>query len=151
MKGYSFEDSKTREGLRKVKTLSNIIGRWHWLSLKPRILCDSGHNEAGIREILVQLKQLKYNRLHFIFGMVKDKDLSYLLKSLPKDATYYVAKADIPRGLDANVLLELMETFNLKGQAYPSVVTALEAAKNTYQEGDLIFVGGSIFVVAEVI
>jgi dihydrofolate synthase/folylpolyglutamate synthase len=140
-----------REGLKQVKPLTNFIGRWQIIGEYPTILCDSGHNEGGFNITINQLKTLAYNHLHIVFGVVKDKDLSIILKLLPPNATYYFCKANIPRGLEADILTTQAESYNLKGKAYPSVRKALAAAKRKAQPDDLIFVGGSIFVVAEVL
>jgi dihydrofolate synthase/folylpolyglutamate synthase len=140
-----------RAGLGNVKTLTKFIGRWQTIGKNPTILCDSGHNEGGLKLTLNELKQLKYSHLHIVFGMVKDKDPSKVLSLLPTGATYYFCKANIPRGLDAESLKNTANNFNLKGKAYPSVRRALAAAKLKARQDDLIFVGGSIFVVAEVL
>lgn len=151
-----FQESKNletaiRTGLENLKKLANFIGRWEFISLSPRVLCDSAHNEDGIRLALEGIAKLKFDRLHVVFGTVSDKSPSKILKMLPKDASYYFAKANIPRGLEADLLAQQAKGFGLKGKAYRSVRSALAAAKQAAKQNDLIFVGGSIFVVAEVI
>jgi dihydrofolate synthase/folylpolyglutamate synthase len=110
-----------------------------------------GHNEAGIRYILEQLGQEKFNKLHWVFGLVNDKDADSILKLLPADAVYYFCKANIPRGLDADELRKKANAFGLKGTVYPSVKNAFQNALQAAGEDDLVFVGGSTFVVAEVL
>jgi dihydrofolate synthase/folylpolyglutamate synthase len=121
------------------------------LSKRPLTICDVGHNEAGIKEVVRQLSQMKYRRLHIVLGMVNDKDIAGMLSFLPKDARYYFCKASIPRALDANDLKKLAAGIGLRGDTYPSVQSALQAAQSSAEENDLVFAGGSTFVVAEVI
>ncbi|MEM6319321.1 MAG: folylpolyglutamate synthase/dihydrofolate synthase family protein [Bacteroidota bacterium] len=140
-----------QKGFSELKALTYFIGRWQKLGESPTILCDSGHNEAGIDQILRQLSQMTFQQLHVVIGMVNDKDNAKILKKLPASAKYYFVKADIPRGLDAKVLKERAKELGLKGRAYSSVKNGLKAAKISTTDKDLIFIGGSIFVVAEVI
>jgi dihydrofolate synthase / folylpolyglutamate synthase len=148
---FKISEDILRKGLENVKTLTKFIGRWQLIEEKPvPILIDSAHNEGGIEWLIKQLKALTFNQLHIVFGMVKDKDISKILNLLPKNATYYFAKANIPRGLDAAILRGQAATYNLQGKAYSTVRKALSAAKKKAKDGDLIYVGGSIFVVAEV-
>lgn len=138
-------------GLDNLKERTYFIGRWQQIGTSPTILCDSGHNVDGLHTVLEQLKSIEYTQLHFVFGMVKDKDPSKVLSMLPKSAKYYFAKANIPRGLDAKHLKKEAAKHDLIGRAYVSVRNALKAAKRQASARDLIFVGGSIFVVAEVL
>ena len=138
-------------GLGNLKERTYFIGRWQQIGTNPTILCDSGHNVDGLHTVLEQLKGIEYKQLHFVFGMVKDKDPSKVLSMLPKSAKYYFAKANIPRGLDAKHLKKEAAKHYLMGRAYVSVRNALKAAKRQASATDLIFVGGSIFVVAEVL
>ena len=148
---FKINENQLREGLANVKPLTNFIGRWQVIGQNPTILCDSGHNEGGLTYVTQQLKQLTFNHLHIVIGFVRDKDLSKVLKLLPHNATYYFAKADIPRGLDAQILRGMAAEHGLVGKAYYSVKKALTAAKRVAKMDDLIYVGGSIFVVAEVL
>lgn len=132
-----------------IKKLTAYQGRWQWLEEKPDILCDSAHNEAGLQKVLDALRQMNYPRVHIVLGMVFDKRPEKLLKLLPQDAQYYFCKPDIPRGMKAEELQQLADTFGLKGSAWPSVKLALEAARKTAREDELIFIGGSTFTVAE--
>jgi len=150
-KNYSIPNESVYQGFSNVVLNTGLRGRWETLNTNPLILCDTGHNEAGIRYVTEQLAQMTYNTLHFVIGMVSDKDVDSVLKLLPKDAIYYFTKAPIPRALDATVLAELASVYGLKGNSYPTVSIALDAAKKEYRPNDLIFVGGSNFIVAEAI
>ena len=138
-------------GFSQLKLFSNYLGRWEYISYDPKILVDSAHNEDGIRQLVAELKSMTFNRLHFVLGVVKDKTHEKVFNQLPKNATYYFAKAKIPRGMDAKILQMLAAKYGLKGKPYSSIRRALAAAKTSFKEGDLIFVGGSIFTVAEVV
>lgn len=137
------------EGLKQVKKLTGLQGRWQTLSKNPLVICDTGHNEAGITEVVKNIEQTPYHKLHIVFGMVKDKDITKVFSLMPKHADYYFCKPDIERGLDANELLEQGSAFGLSGTAYHSVLEAKNAAIEKALENDLIFIGGSTFVVAE--
>jgi dihydrofolate synthase/folylpolyglutamate synthase len=149
--GYSIPNKIAVKGIAKVITNTTLLGRWQTISKNPFIICDIGHNEAGIKEVIKNLKNEKYKRLHFVIGVVNDKDVSAMLKQLPKKAIYYFTNAKIQRALSANELKELGSNFKLKGDVHSTVKKALLAAKKNYKWGDLIFVGGSNFVVAEAI
>ncbi|MFQ5445427.1 MAG: bifunctional folylpolyglutamate synthase/dihydrofolate synthase [Saprospiraceae bacterium] len=138
-------------GLGNLKQLSHFIGRWEFISHTPKILCDSAHNEEGIRQVVAGLSKLNFRQLHFVLGVVADKSLPTILPLLPSDATYYFAKANIPRGLDAGILQTEAHKYGLQGKAYTSIPRALASAKLRATPDDLIFAGGSIFTVAEVL
>jgi len=148
---FSLQETNIRQGLQDLKQLTRFIGRWQIIGENPTIIADSAHNEGGIRLVLNNLKRLTYKKLHFVMGIVNDKDFNEMFGLLPKEAIYYFAKANIPRGLNAKTLQKQAANFNLKGKTYASVKNALKAAKRNADPADLIFVGGSIFVVAEVI
>jgi dihydrofolate synthase/folylpolyglutamate synthase len=148
---FNLQEAHIRQGLYELKTQTRFIGRWQILQEKPLIIADSAHNEGGIQLIVNNLKTIPCRTLHFVMGVVNDKDFSKLFDLLPKDAIYYFAKADIPRGLPAEVLQQQAAPYGLRGKSYSSVKNALNAAKRRATAEDLIFVGGSIFVVAEVI
>lgn len=148
---FKISETQLKYGLEHLKSLTNFIGRWQVIGQNPTILCDSAHNEGGLKYVTQQFKALKYNQLHIVCGFVKDKDLSKVLKLLPQNATYYFAKANIPRGLDADILRGMAAEYGLKGKSYKSVRRAFMAAKMVAQKDDLIYIGGSIFVVAEVL
>ena len=140
-----------RKGIFNVIENTGFAGRWQILSRIPLTVCDTGHNESGIKEVLYQISQTPHENLHFVFGMVNDKEIETILRILPKDATYYFCNADIPRGLDASELRKQAQRYGLKGDAFDSVKIALKAAQQHATVNDLVFVGGSTFVVAEVV
>lgn len=150
-KGWHITDENIREGVLNVIKNTGLMGRWQVLSQQPRVICDTGHNVDGIKFIVNQLAALQYKQLHFVLGVMNDKDVSGVLELLPKDALYYFCKADVPRGLDAELLQQKAAEFHLKGQVFDSVRAAFEKAKNQACAEDLVFVGGSTFVVAEVV
>jgi len=127
------------------------MGRWQTLSHNPLTIADIGHNPDGIREVLEQIALTRYKKLHFVIGVVNDKDVQTMLSKLPKDAIYYFCKANIPRGLDAGELALKAEEFNLQGNVFNSVKEALNSAQKSAAPDDLVLVGGSAFVVAEVV
>lgn len=148
---YRIEPRNILSGIRKVITNTGLMGRWQTISLNPLTIADIGHNPDGIHEVLEQIALTPHQKLHFVIGVVNDKDVKTMLSKLPKDAIYYFCKADIPRGLDALELLSIAKTFSLKGNSYSSVKDALEAAQQSAGKNDLVMVGGSAFVVAEVV
>jgi dihydrofolate synthase/folylpolyglutamate synthase len=139
------------EALNNTARLTGLRGRWEQIGSKPKIICDTGHNEAGVQMVLDQIKRESYRQLHIVWGMVGDKDISTILRMLPKHAIYYFCKPDIPRGKNAEELGREAVRFGLSGKSYPSVTKALEAARSHTLSDDLIFVGGSTFVVGEAI
>ena len=149
-KKFKINDAHILEGLMLVQEKTGLEGRWQTLQLKPTIICDVGHNEAGIKFILEQLKEYDYTTLRIVIGVVNDKDINSMLDQLPKNAVYYFCQANIPRALDAEELRLQAVDFNLQGKSYISVKEALEYARRESNENDLIFVGGSTFVVAEI-
>lgn len=149
--GCLISSKNIEKGLLNVVENTGLLGRWQLLSTNPKIICDTGHNREGLQYIFSQLQEEAYNKLHFVLGVVNDKDLTNILPLFPKSATYYFCKPNIPRGLDSEDLKIKASKFNLTGKVYTSVLEALEAAKKNAQANDLIFVGGSTFVVAEVV
>lgn len=146
-----FKNLAIRDGINHTLKNTGLKGRWQILNNKPLTICDIAHNPDGITQIVNQLARMNYNKLHFVLGVVNDKDIDEILKLLPGDATYYFCKADIPRGLHAKELKTLANEAALQGETYNSVKLALEAAKQNAHQSDLIFIGGSAFVVAEVV
>ncbi len=151
LQGFEISDDHLRSALSRIKQLTGLHGRWETLSKHPLTICDTGHNPEGIQEVLQNIAGVKFNRLHFVIGVVNDKDISKILAMLPGDAIYYFCKPDIPRGLEAEGLKQKAESFGLNGEVYASVKAALSAAQQNAGENDLVFVGGSTFVVAEVV
>ncbi len=139
------------EAVNNVQEMTGFRGRWQRLSEKPLIICDTGHNTDGIKMTMDQLKSVYYNKLHMVIGFVNDKDINGMLELLPKNAGYYFTKADIPRALNENELRSKALQYSLFGDSYSTVKSAFEAAQAAADKEDLIYVGGSNFVVAEVI
>jgi dihydrofolate synthase/folylpolyglutamate synthase len=148
---FSIKKSKVATAFFNLKSLTNFKGRWQVLQKDPIVLCDSAHNEAGLKLAMNQLKSLKVKELHFVLGMVNDKSIEKMLNFFPKDAHFYFCKPDIPRGLEVEILVQKATELGLTGRAYSSVKNALRAAKKKAGKKDLVYVGGSTFVVAEVI
>lgn len=146
-----FDNFPIRDGINNTIKNTGLKGRWQILNSKPLTICDIAHNPDGITQIVDQLNRMNYNKLHFVLGVVNDKDIDEILKLLPGDATYYFCKADIPRGLDAKELKVLAKEAALEGETYNSVTHALETAQRNALPNDLIFIGGSAFVVAEIV
>jgi dihydrofolate synthase/folylpolyglutamate synthase len=148
--GYRIEETHIREGLQNVNRFTGFKGRWQMLSNNPLTICDTGHNEDGIKQVVEQLLSLQAPRVHVVFGMVQDKDVRKVLQLLPPAFTYYFTQASLPRALPVKELQELAAGFGLQGQAFPEVNAALAAARQAAAPEDVIFVGGSTFVVAEI-
>lgn len=148
---FFIKPETVRAGLINLQERTKFIGRWQVLSKEPLTICDSAHNEAGLRFAMRQLKHTPHRNLHIVLGIVNDKDLDKILPIFPKSAQYYFAKADIPRGLNAHNLQASSAKYDLKGVACYSIENALEQATANAYLDDLIYVGGSIFTVAEVI
>jgi len=149
--GFVITDEHITKALKQVKTLTGLHGRWEVINNQPLTICDTGHNPEGITEVLKNIANVKYQHLHFVIGMVNDKDISKVLAMLPTHATYYFCRPDIPRGLEAESIRQQAANFGLHGEAYPSVKAALQAAQAAATDKDLVFAGGSTFVVAEVV
>lgn len=148
--GWDLPEQAVLEGLEKVVELTDLKGRWQTLSFNPTVICDTGHNEAGFREILYQLETYTFTKLWLVLGMVQDKDVSKVLSMLPKSANFVFCEAKLPRALPADQLAEKAFSLGLKGEVVPDINEALAFARKNAGEDDLIFVGGSTFVVAEI-
>ncbi len=148
--GYRITDEHLAAGLRNTTGLTGLKGRWQRLDVKPLMICDTGHNEAGIKEILNQIDEIKFTKLRWVLGMVKDKDISAILQLLPKDAEYYFCQASIPRAMPANELKERARVAGLNGIVVHDVNKAIAQARASSSPNDLIMIGGSTFVVAEI-
>ncbi len=149
--GFKISEEHIFSALKNVKGLTGLMGRWQKINDHPLTICDTGHNADGIKLVVKQLQQTPHRQLHIVIGMVSDKDVSSVLSLLPEQAIYYFCQPIIPRAMDANELKAAAEKFSLKGNAFSSVKEALQQAQSQAQEDDLIFVGGSTFVVAEVV
>jgi len=148
-KGWSIPADALSTGVREVVQLTGLKGRWQILAQHPLTICDTGHNESGIRQITEQLGQLQHRQLHIVMGTVNDKDLRKILSLLPPKAAYYFCQANIPRALEAAQLAEQAAAFGLQGTVIPDVNAALAEARRRATADDVIFIGGSTFVVAE--
>lgn len=147
--GFVISDENIKDGLKQVVKLTGLSGRWQTLNEKPLVICDTGHNEDGIKEVLKNIEATPHKNLHMVIGMVNDKEVTKVLSLLPKTATYYFTKASIPRALNENELATQAKALGLKGETFETVKAAIEAAKKKAKTNDLIFVGGSTFVVAD--
>ena len=147
----SISEEAIKNGFLNVIKNTNLQGRWQQLGENPTIICDTAHNAHGLKIVLQQLKNQKYERLHIVLGVVNDKNLAEILPLFPQKALYYFSKPNIPRGLDAEILKEKAATFNLKGETYLSVSNAYQNAKKNAKSNDFIYVGGSTFVVSEIL
>ncbi len=149
--GFKISKSELKRGLLNVVKNTGLQGRWQVLETQPKIVCDTAHNKEGLTYVMQQLKTEAFKNLHIIFGVVNDKDLSSIIPLLPQKATYYFCKPDVQRGLDAKILKATFAENQLIGNSYSSVKDALNSAKSKAIKDDLIYVGGSTFVVAEII
>jgi dihydrofolate synthase / folylpolyglutamate synthase len=145
------DENTVCNGLRKVIANTGLMGRWQILAQNPMIICDTGHNYAGILEVINNLNDQKFNDLHIVLGFVKDKEVDKILKLFPKNAQYYFCNANIPRALPVDDLADLASQTDLKGNKYESVSEAFNQAKKQAQKQDLIFIGGSTFIVADLL
>lgn len=147
--GYDIPREAVYKGFANVITITGLMGRWQQLQSSPKIICDIAHNAHGLRYIAEQLRSEKFDRLHIVFGMVNDKDVKSVLALLPEDALYYFTKASVERALNEKMLAQQAAGFGLHGATYDSVSSAVTAAKENADKNDLIFIGGSSFIVAD--
>ncbi len=150
-KGWKITEEHLHTALKQTKQINGLHGRWEVVHHNPTLVLDVGHNEDGMKQVAAQLEKSKYNQLHLIIGMVKDKDISSVLSLLPKDATYYFTKAHIPRALPETDLQTKALAFDLKGETFADVNEAIKVALQNASADDLILVCGSVFLVGEVI
>jgi dihydrofolate synthase / folylpolyglutamate synthase len=148
---FDISETHIEKGIEKVMGNTGLSGRWQILNKNPLVICDTGHNKEGISIVLRQLGSLNASRIHFVIGFVNDKDLSLVLPLFPSDASYYFTKAAVPRALDQNLLMAKAAEYGLRGDAYENISDAYRAARVMAASDDIIFIGGSTFVVAEVI
>ena len=150
-KGFEISSSVLKDGLANVVGLTGLLGRWQIVGNNPLIVCDTGHNEDGIKALVKQINNTAYKNLHIVFGTVGDKNPDQVLALLPKNAQYYFVRADIERALNENKLKARATAFGLRGESFVSVKEGFAKALETAQKQDMIFVGGSTFVVAEIL
>ena len=148
---FNLPQKAVERGLLNVRNNTGLRGRWEIIKENPRVIADTAHNVAGIKEVLKQLQKEKFENLHIILSMVNDKDIENILALFPQKAHYYFSKARIPRGLDAQILMEKAKLQGLQGKTYPDLQAAYKEALRNASPEDLIFIGGSTFTVAEII
>lgn len=148
---YQITEENIQSGLLNVVSNTGLMGRWQVLREYPKVICDTAHNKEGLSYVLNQLAGERYNKLHLVIGFVADKDVESVLQLFPREAVYYFCKPNIPRGLNAGELQAKAIKIGLRGNVYESVKQAFETALNFAKKDDLVFVGGSTFVVAEII
>lgn len=148
---FVLSEENVTEGIRKVVSNTGLYGRWQVLGTSPLTVCDTGHNKEGLVYVLDQIRRTPKSVLHIILGFVNDKDLGSVLPLFPPDALYYFTKASVPRALNEEILKSEAAKFGLSGKSFPDVKTAFNCARNIANQSDLIFIGGSTFVVAEVV
>lgn len=148
-KVFKITDQNILRGIRNVVKNTGLKGRWQILNTAPLTICDTGHNKEGLEYVIAQLIRIQKKALHFVIGFVNDKDLSSVLPLFPKEAEYYFTKASVPRALDESILKKSAADFGLSGDSFPDVRSAVEAAKNNAADDDIIFIGGSTFIVAD--
>ena len=151
LKGFIVSENQLHKGLLNVVKNTNLKGRWQILQVAPRVICDTAHNKEGLYYVMHQLASLPAKKLHIVLGVVTDKKLEEILPLFPQDASYYFCKPNIPRGLDEQVLQSKANHFGLLGSTYNSVNEAYLAAISNAEKEDVVFVGGSTFVVGEVV
>lgn len=148
--GYNISNHAIEKGFLDFPNLWGLKGRWQQIGESPKVICDTGHNEAGVKLLRERLDEYDSSNVHIVWGMASDKDVSEILRLLPQEAKYYFCQASIPRAMDAVDLLKKSKEFDLKGVAEPDVNNAISRAKKSALKDDLIIVGGSTFVVAEI-
>jgi dihydrofolate synthase/folylpolyglutamate synthase len=150
-KHFNISDEAIKLGLLNVVINTGLLGRWQQLGEQPTIICDTAHNKDGFKIVMNQINNLKFDKLHFVLGVVNDKDLASILPLFPKNAFYYFCKPNVIRGLNAADLKEVALSFGLTGVLCSSVTEAYGLAKSKATTNDLIYIGGSTFVVAEIV
>lgn len=148
---FNISPQDISNGFLNVVKNTGLLGRWQTLQENPKVICDTAHNKHGLEIVLEEIQKEKYNQLHIVLGAVNDKDLDSVLPLFPQQAKYYFCKPNVPRGLQTDILQQKAMAFSLNGKKYSSVKNALKSAKRNAATNDLIFVGGSTFVVAEVV
>ena len=150
-KGFKISEASIENGLKKVVANTGLLGRWQILQDNPKIIADTAHNREGLSYTMNQLGKLTYDKLHIVLGVVSDKELDTIIDLFPLRATYYLSKPNVQRGLDATTLCDYFKQKKFKGKSFNSVAQAFYEAKKNASKTDLIYVGGSTFVVAEII
>ena len=149
--GYDISEKAVREGFSRVCQLTGLMGRWQQLNDSPRLICDTGHNIGGFQYLIPQILAQPCRKLRIVFGMVNDKDIDAVLALMPKHAIYYFTKASVARALPSHELQSIAAKYALHGNTYPSVTEATQAALAHADKDDFIYVGGSSFIVADLL
>ena len=147
---YKINDSHIKTGLSNVSNNTGLQGRWQVLQRKPMIICDTAHNEAALREVISQLMDMEYSNLHFIIGFSNDKNLKKISKIFPEDSKYYFVQSKVGRARDAKEVRDIFKLNNRCGDYYKSIENTVKYVKGVSKENDIIFIGGSTFVVSEI-
>ena len=150
-KEFKIFQEDIKSGLLQVVKNTGLQGRWQQLGDSPKVICDTAHNKNGLEIVMYQIQKEKFDTLHIVLGVVNDKDLDEVLPLFPKNAIYYFCKPNIPRGLDAAILYQKATTFGLHGEVFNSVSEAYKKALQIASKSDFIYIGGSTFVVAEIL
>ncbi len=148
---FEITDDEVKKGLLNVVKRTGLLGRWQQIHSNPKVICDTAHNSHGLKIVLNQIQKEKFNNLHFVLGVVNDKDLEDILPLFPKNAKYFFSKPNVPRGLDATILKESAKVYGLIGDVYNSISEAYKEALSVSSKNDFIYIGGSTFVVAEIV
>lgn len=149
--GWEIAEEDLLRGLANARKMTGLMGRWQVLGYNPLLICDTAHNAEGMKEVVQQMRQTPFEKLHIVLGLVKDKNPENLLALLPSDAEYYFSRADIPRAMEEKDLARIAAEFGLTGSTFSSVSKAFDAACSQAGKNDMVFVGGSTFVVAEIL
>ena len=149
--GLNISDQAIKEGFAHVCEISGLMGRWMTVGTNPMVICDTGHNTGGFAYISAQLHAVKCTALRIVIGFVSDKDVSHVLAMLPRDATYYFAQASVPRAMDCHTLATLAEKAGLTGRSFSTVAEAYDTAIKESATSDFVYVGGSTFIVADLL
>ncbi len=147
--GYAIGQEHVLAGFGKVCELTGLRGRWQQVATAPTVICDTGHNAGGMSYVAEQLNRAQAGKIHTVIGMVNDKDVRSILRLLPRHASYYFTKASVRRSLDEHILQNLAREAGLHGTTYPDVKSAFRAAWQSAARNDLVFIGGSTFIVAD--
>jgi dihydrofolate synthase/folylpolyglutamate synthase len=149
--GFAIAENQIKNGLINVIKNTNLQGRWQQLHTQPTVICDTAHNYDGLKITMQQIKNQEYKQLHLVLGFVNDKDLNKIMPLFPKNAIYYLCKPNIPRGLDEKIAQEKFKEYDIISNTYKSVAEAYQNALKNANTDDFIYIGGSTFVVAEVL
>ena len=147
---YKINDSHIKTGLNNVSNNTGLQGRWQVIQRKPMIICDTAHNEAALGEVISQLMDMEYSDLHFIIGFSNDKNLKKISKIFPEDSKYYFVQSKVGRARDAKEVRDIFKLNNRCGDYYKSIENTINYVKGVSKENDIIFIGGSTFVVSEI-